>query len=128
LEEAGVSDLPLVIITYSVCAEYWEDLWDLQPLGLFVDDTYDHNYTEVLLAASCGQRFRRTPEYRSPLTSSERQILRYVARGWSNKRIADNLSLHLKTIMNTLSDIYQKLHVENRTEATLHYWDVYHLP
>ncbi len=53
------------------------------------------------------------------LTEPEMQVLRLVARGEDNKAIASQLCLSEKTIANRLLDIYQKLHVRNRTQAAL---------
>jgi DNA-binding NarL/FixJ family response regulator len=54
------------------------------------------------------------------LTTSEMAVLRLVAQGDSNGVIAEKLALSEKTVTNRLSDIYQKLQVENRTEAALY--------
>jgi two-component system, NarL family, response regulator LiaR len=52
-----------------------------------------------------------------PLTDRERQILTLVSAGASNKDIAAQLSLSERTVKNYLSIIFQKLQVNNRTEA-----------
>ena len=54
------------------------------------------------------------------LTPAEMAILRLLAQGADNRTIADRLSLAEKTVSNRLSDIYQKLHVNNRTQAALY--------
>ena len=53
------------------------------------------------------------------LTPVELEILRRVAHGDDNKTIADQLDLTENTVAKRLSDIYQKLHVANRTQAGL---------
>lgn len=53
------------------------------------------------------------------LTKGEMEVLRLVAQGSDNKTIADQLALSEKTVANRLSNIYQKLQVNNRTQATL---------
>jgi DNA-binding NarL/FixJ family response regulator len=53
------------------------------------------------------------------LTEQERTILTQVANGASNKEIAANLNLSERTIKNYLSIIFQKLQVNNRTEAAI---------
>jgi DNA-binding NarL/FixJ family response regulator len=52
-----------------------------------------------------------------PLTQREVQVLELVARGWSNKVIARELSLSDKTIDRHLSNIFDKLGVGSRTAA-----------
>lgn len=54
-----------------------------------------------------------------PLTDQERRILTLVAAGASNKDIASDLNLSERTIKNYLSVIFQKLQVNNRTEAAI---------
>jgi DNA-binding NarL/FixJ family response regulator len=53
------------------------------------------------------------------LTLSERSILRLLAQGLSNQRIADQLSLSEKTIRNNVSIILHKLYIFNRTQAAI---------
>jgi DNA-binding NarL/FixJ family response regulator len=54
------------------------------------------------------------------LTQAEMDVLLLVAQGEDNKEIADRLALSEKTVTNRLSSIYQKLHVNNRTQAALY--------
>jgi DNA-binding NarL/FixJ family response regulator len=51
------------------------------------------------------------------LTQREAQAMRAVARGLSNKEIADELSLTVPTVKSHLRSLYRKLGVSNRTEA-----------
>ena len=53
------------------------------------------------------------------LNEQERTILNLVANGASNKDIAAELALSERTIKNYLSIIFQKLQVNNRTEAAI---------
>ncbi len=53
------------------------------------------------------------------LTKAEMDILRLVAQGEDNKAIAERLALSERTIANRLSSVYEKLHVNNRTQAAL---------
>lgn len=53
------------------------------------------------------------------LTPREREILALVAQGDDNRAIAVKLKLSEKTIGNRLSDIFQKLGVNNRTQAAI---------
>jgi DNA-binding NarL/FixJ family response regulator len=54
------------------------------------------------------------------LNAGEKEILICLAQGMDNATIARQLSLSEKTISNRLSDIYSKLHVNNRTQAALY--------
>jgi len=53
------------------------------------------------------------------LTVTERDILRLVAYGLTNKEIASQLCLAEKTVKNHLIVIFEKVGVRNRTEAAL---------
>lgn len=57
------------------------------------------------------------------LTEREHEVLRLVATGLSNKRIARDLNLHEKTIKHHLTRIFSKLNVSNRTEAAMAFRD-----
>jgi len=54
------------------------------------------------------------------LTARELDILRLVAQGLDNDDIGDRLGLSEKTIRNRLTVIFEKLHVNNRTQAALY--------
>ena len=56
----------------------------------------------------------------SPLTAREAEILGMVAQGMTNGRIAEELWLTVQTVKFHLSNVYRKLEVSNRTEAS-HY-------
>ena len=56
----------------------------------------------------------------TPLTDREQDILRLVAQGFDNQEIAAQLHLSEKTVRNRLSVIFEKLHVNNRTQAALY--------
>ncbi|HEY7766635.1 response regulator transcription factor, partial [Longimicrobium sp.] len=49
----------------------------------------------------------------------EEQILRYLARGFSNKQIGHQLEISDKTVKHYLTSLMQKLQVRNRVEAAL---------
>jgi DNA-binding NarL/FixJ family response regulator len=55
-----------------------------------------------------------------PLTESEMAILRLVAQGVENEHIAQALNYSVYTVANRLRTIYEKLHVNNRTQAALY--------
>ena len=53
------------------------------------------------------------------LSRRETDVLAYVARGYTNKEIADTLGLSTETVRGYLKTIYSKLHVRSRTEAAM---------
>ena len=64
---------------------------------------------------------RRPPDegLAEPLSDREREILRLLAQGLSNREIADRLSLAHGTVKNYVTTILQKLGVRDRTQAAL---------
>jgi DNA-binding NarL/FixJ family response regulator len=52
------------------------------------------------------------------LTSREREILTLLAKGSLYKEIADSLGISMSTVRTHIQHIYEKLHVQSRTEAT----------
>lgn len=55
-----------------------------------------------------------------PLTPRELDTLRLIARGLSNQEIATELVVHEQTVAKYVSNILDKLHVANRTQAALY--------
>ncbi|HVN52905.1 MAG TPA: response regulator transcription factor [Anaerolineaceae bacterium] len=54
-----------------------------------------------------------------PLTSREREVLRALARGFSNREIAQELFITEGTVKNHVSNLFAKLEVRDRTQAVL---------
>jgi DNA-binding NarL/FixJ family response regulator len=78
------------------------------------------------LAARLMNEFRRLSQTNDQsvnleqLTAGEMDVLRLVAEGVDNQAIAQQLNLSLQTVANRLRVIYQKLQVNNRTQAALY--------
>lgn len=53
------------------------------------------------------------------LTRREMDVLKLTARGMSNKDIAEALFISEKTVKNHLTNIFKKIKVDDRTQATL---------
>jgi DNA-binding NarL/FixJ family response regulator len=53
------------------------------------------------------------------LTDRERDILRFMAQGWDNVRIAGELSLAEQTVRNYVCRIYAKLGITSRVQAAV---------
>ena len=56
------------------------------------------------------------------LTAREREVLRLVAEGRSNREIASDLHLSDKTVKRHVSNILGKLHLTDRTQAAAFAW------
>jgi DNA-binding NarL/FixJ family response regulator len=55
------------------------------------------------------------------LTKREHEILSLLAKGYLYKEIADQLSISLSTVRAHLHTVYEKLHVQSRTQAVVKY-------
>jgi NarL family two-component system response regulator LiaR len=55
-----------------------------------------------------------------PLTERELEVLKLVARGHTNREIADQLVVSEGTVRTHVSNILDKLHLASRTQATLY--------
>jgi DNA-binding NarL/FixJ family response regulator len=64
---------------------------------------------------------KRPASETSKLTHREQEILGLLAHGYLYKEIAEKLGITLNTVKTYQRTIYEKLHVQSRTEATLKY-------
>ena len=74
------------------------------------------------IARKVVQSFQRATPTAKPdegLSKRESEVLNYVARGYSDKEVADALGLTPATVRSYLKNIYSKLHVHSRTQAIL---------
>jgi DNA-binding NarL/FixJ family response regulator len=51
------------------------------------------------------------------LSNRENEILQFLSTGLLYKEIAEQLSISVSTVRQHIHHIYEKLHVQNRTEA-----------
>jgi HD-GYP domain-containing protein (c-di-GMP phosphodiesterase class II) len=78
----------------------------------------DGDAVDAVLRAA-GHRVRRRRDTVAGLTPREVEVLRLLARGMSNKQIAQALEISRKTAGNHVEHIYAKLGVTNRALASL---------
>jgi len=78
---------------------------------------------QVLTALARGEVLQKHPDG-DDLTARETDVLRLLAKGMTNKDIAQTLFLSVRTVEAHLRNIYGKLKVASRTEAVL--WAVEH--
>lgn len=66
------------------------------------------------------QRQQRSSDL-DELTRREQEILALLAKGFLYKEISSHLDISMSTVRTHLRSIYEKLHVDSRTEATAKY-------
>jgi ATP/maltotriose-dependent transcriptional regulator MalT len=59
-----------------------------------------------------------TPTHPSDLTTREVEVLRFMAQGWTNTQIAEQLVISPRTVNSHLTSIYRKIQVSSRSAAT----------
>ena len=100
-------------------------------MGYLLKDTNSDSLIEAIYAASRGEvrlhpeaakrlvQSVRTGEMRESLTPRETEILRFVAKGRSNKEIARDTGLSELTVKTHVTRILSKLNLSSRTQAAL---------
>jgi len=56
------------------------------------------------------------------LTEREMEVLKLIAKGYSNEKIADQLVISIGTVKGHVSNILSKLHLADRTQAAAYAW------
>jgi DNA-binding NarL/FixJ family response regulator len=77
---------------------------------------------QVQLSSEAAKRLLRgnaAPKRHETLTERERDILRFLAQGCSNKAIAQALSIGVQTVKSHVAHVLGKLGVSSRTQAVL---------
>lgn len=101
-------------------------------VGYLLKDTEADELVRAIKAAAQGQvqlspqaaarlmREVRMPDSPEALTEREVEVLRQLALGYSNKEIAQHLSIGEKTVKTHVSNILSKLNVASRTQEALY--------
>lgn len=76
--------------------------------------------TEVSQALSRGIRQKNSSKDDSGLTIREREVLMLISEGKSNKEIAEELFISIKTVKTHVSNLLMKLAVEDRTQLAIY--------
>ncbi|HEX5555158.1 MAG TPA: response regulator transcription factor [Chitinophagaceae bacterium] len=71
---------------------------------------------------SAFQKKTGIPESDNPLSPREQEVLKLLSKGYLYKEIGDRLQISTGTVRQHIHKIYEKLHVQNRTEALNKYY------
>ena len=74
------------------------------------------------IARKVARHFRRIVKPTSDvekLTAREQELVEMLAKGYSYKELSDKLGITINTVRTHLQHIYEKLHVQSRTQAVL---------
>lgn len=106
---------------------------DLELIKHAIYTTYQNNCfidPEIAKRAfnfACQNQKIKGKRYREPLTTRELEILSLIARGLSNKKIADELFVTLSTVKGHSTSLFSKLGVSDRVNAILKAKELGHL-
>jgi HD-GYP domain-containing protein (c-di-GMP phosphodiesterase class II) len=80
----------------------------------------DRNAVNSVVAAAEGQTARRRPSHPGGLTEREVEVLRLLARGYTNRLAGEELFISPKTVGHHVENIYAKIGVSTRAGATMY--------
>ena len=113
-----------IILSDNRCPSYQLDLLERDPAALI---TFSEAETLPLILKSIDSGKSFYPRVVSPLTPVQRTTLRLVALGHTNKEIAVKRGVAERTVKNALVNIYDKLNLRSRVQASHYYLDNWHL-
>ena len=81
---------------------------------------FDHNLNDTITRALIGENRVPASSNRGHLSCREMQVLKGLAKGFTNRELADRMQLSIKTVETYRARIYQKLNCESRADV-VHY-------
>lgn len=116
IDEAKVPLLKAVNLAKqdNIIMPFVENAIDLLPLLYKIDNEYISNLLPLCEKFEFGVNALNS---KNPLTQREKQIINLVAEGYKNSEIGKTLGIANVTVEKSLSNIYKKLNVKNRTAA-----------
>jgi DNA-binding NarL/FixJ family response regulator len=132
--KAGHPGVEVIVLTLSMEPQWLDELFDAGAISAISKATHPGALTTLVretlnghvvhvskgLARNHGSRINHAALEGTPLTPRELEVLQLVASGSSNGEIAQSLWITEQTVKFHLSNVYRKLEVANRTEAS-HY-------
>ena len=113
-----------IILSDNTCPPYQLNLLDKKPAAL-IRLADEDALLPTLRAVARGNTVH--PKVTPLLTLAERKTLDLVARGLTNKEIADQRNVTEHTVKNSLSEVYRKLELHSRVKAAHYYLGIWHM-
>lgn len=129
-------DLPVVILTVHNEIEYLVNAFDIGAAGYVLKESGSDTLIKAIKAVVQGEKFiqpelipslnsrllkRDTDRNRSKdITKREKQMLRSIALGKTNKDIAEEYDISERTVKNHLTSLFKKIGVNDRTQAAVY--------
>ncbi|HLF69519.1 MAG TPA: response regulator transcription factor [Actinomycetota bacterium] len=124
---------PVVKVVMLTVSEEDQDVYDAMRLGasgylpkqIEVEDLVSairsiHAGQVVISPLVAGKLLGHSREEDVPLTDGDRELLRLVAEGYDNAKIAETLSVSESTLKRNLRNILEKLQLHNRVQAAVY--------
>lgn len=117
-----------VVLTRNPCPDYLADLLAQKPAALLANGEGLEDAFRMLEVVASGGRVISLPAPTTPpLTPCERAVLRLIARAQRDKRIARQLGISDGTVRKRVSEILDKLELENRMQLGYYYFGLWSL-
>ncbi len=129
---ARFPDVEVVALTSVLEDRMVVDVVEAGAAGYMLKESRPYDLFDAVRAAARGEvrldpraqarlvREMRTPKLAEPLTDRETEVLTLIARGLTNKAIAQRLDVAEATVKSHVSNLLAKLGVRSRTQAALH--------
>lgn len=129
-------DLPVLVLTMASDRGYLREAFSAGASGYVLKDAADDELADALVAVAEGGRYLHpslgaelakaeeegkrgpTTDHGVPLSEREVEVLRLVALGYSNKEVADELYISVRTVETHKTHIMQKTGLRARSDLT----------
>jgi two-component system response regulator NreC len=99
-------------------SDLWTAIHTIYEGRPFVDPTLADTLLQDFLMKKAARRSKDQDSQRHPLSSRERQVLILLAQGYTNRQIAQQIYVSVKTVETHRARIAKKLALRNRAELT----------